>query len=608
VVFRCRTGLLNFAVPLIPDGLSSYCLLGGGVREQSVNLALLESLARSAGVDAIALLSKLEELPVVTMSDLKETAAKVHKIISSSQKDYLHSRLLDKTEDLLKTVTAISVQLDNCGTEEEAVQLLGEALGILFDLPKIAIVLQDADEDNFSVRTQSGMSGECPNMPGHGVRELFLNNPGEYTVLTGKNIKHFFPGADSASALFLPIQSGDELMGFLALFDAELHQRDIQMVELLIGRLSSKLLLVRKEGLHARGNSLTDKLISLVDSISSAKSKSELFRHILDASADILQASTGSLMLVEENGRDLHIESAIGLDPRIAQSLKLEIGSGISGKVAASGEPMLVDNIEEDERTRIRNRRRFKTKSFLSAPLRVKGKIIGVVNLSDRKNGGTFTGQDLDVLCSLLGQAALAIERTVSEERAERLEQLSMADPVTGLFNQRFLELRLEEELNRSGRHEESLAVMSVDLDNFRAYNDICGGSAGDTALKKTALLLKAASRQMDTVTRVAGGRFCLIVPGASRSESFIVAERIRSKIESAAFPHEDKLATGFLTASIGISLFPENGDSVETLLQSADKALERAKIAGRNRVVQSAAEMKGGNKVVPIHTTSRQG
>ena len=609
-VFRCPTGLLNFAVPIYQDGLHSYCLMGGRVREKSVDLALLESSARSAGRDAFELLARLEALPVASLSEVKETASRVHKIIMSLQKDHILSRLLDKTEDLLKAVSAISAQLDNSETEEDAARLLVEALGILFDLPKIALVLKDELGDNFSVVTQSGMgmSGENPNMPGFGVREQFLNNPGEHMVLTGKNMKLFFPGEDSSGAIFLPIQNGAGLMGFLALFDAELHQRDIQMVELLVGRLSAKLQLARNVKLQASENSLAEKLLSLIDSVSMANSKGELFGSILNASLDMLQASAGSLMLVEDNGRSLRVEAAVGLNPRIARNMKLEVGSGIAGRVAASGEPLLVNNIEEDERTGIPNRYRFKTKSFVSAPLKVRGKILGVVNISDKISGGAFNGQDLDVLCSVLSQSTLAIERIMSEEKAERLEQLSMADEVTGLFNRRFLELRLEEELNRSGRHGESLAVMSVDLDNFGIYNEICGGAVGDRALKKTAVLLKAASRQMDTVTHVAGGRFCIIVPGASKSESFIVAERIRSKIESAAFPHQEKLPAECLTASIGISLFPDNGDSVEALLQSAGDALERAKIAGSNRVVHSAPATKGKSKVVPIHNASRQG
>lgn len=610
VVFRCRAGLLNFAVPIYHDGIHSYCLLGGRVREKSVDLGLLESSARSEGLDAFELLAKLEALPVASLSDVKETAAKVHKIILSLQKDHLNTMLLDKTEDLLKAVSAISVQFDNSVTEEDAARLLVEALGILFDLPKIALVLKDERGENFSVVTQwgMGMSGKSHKIPGYGARELFLNNPGGHMVLTGKNMKLFFPGEDSTGAIFLPIQNGDGLMGFLALLDAELHHRDIQMVELLVGRLSAKLPLVRNEKLQASENSFAGKLLSLVDSISAANSKSELFNSILNASLDMLQASTGSLMLVEDNGRSLRIEAAVGLSPRIARSMRLEVGSGIAGSVAATGEPLLVNNVEEDERTGTPNRYRFKTKSFVSAPLKVRGKILGVINLSDKINGGVFTGQDLDFLCSVLSQSSLAIERIMSEEKVERLEQLSMADTVTGLFNRRFLELRLEEELNRSGRHGESLAVMSVDLDNFGTYNEICGEAAGDRALKKTALLLKAASRQMDTVTHVAGARFCIIVPGASRSESFIVAERIRSKIESTSFFQQEKLPAGCLTASIGISVFPENGDAMESLLQSADDALERAKIAGHNRVVHSAPTTKGLGKVVPIHNASRQG
>jgi diguanylate cyclase (GGDEF)-like protein len=607
VVFRCRAGLLNFSVPFSPDGLTSYCLVGGGLREQSVDLSRMEKLARSCNLDAFSLLEKLEDLPVSSLSDVKQTAVKVGRIISSFQRENLHSRLLDKTMNMLDTVAALSAHLDRSSSADEVAQLLNEALLILFDLPKIAIVLRNTGTEGFSLQASSGLSVNGTNLTDQRVQELFSGNCGESDYLTGKEVESLFPGVESECVLCLPFRCGDELLGFLALFDAELHKRDIRLLELLAGRLSSKLMLQMKEEESARGFYITDRLMTLPDSILSSASMEELYRNLLETAADLLQASSGSLMLVDEDGKNLRIESAIGMNPRLAKSMKLEIGSGISGKVASSGKPMLVNNVEEDKRVGIRNRYRFKTKSFISVPIRVKGKIAGVLNFSDKKNGECFTKQDLDLLDSMLKQACMALDRSESEEKAEKLERLSMNDTVTGLFNRRFMEMRLKEELSRCNRRGDGLAVVLIDLDNFRVYNERCGGNAGDGALKKTALLLRAISRQMDTVTRFDGGMFGIIAPGASASESFIIAERIRSKIENAPFLGEEALPMGRLTASIGISLFPENGETVENLLQFAGLALQSAKAGGRNRAVHYTPEGKGGGKVVSINTLLRK-
>ncbi len=607
VVFRCRAGLLNFAVPFSPDGLTSYSIVGGGLREQSVDLSRMEGLAKSCNLDAFSLLEKLEELPVSSLPGVKETAVKVGRIISSFQRENLHSRLLDKTMNRLDTIAAVSLHLDKSGSADDVAQILNEALLILFDLPKIAIVFRDADGDGFSLQAGTGLPENFADLPFQRVRELFSENCDENVNLAGKEVRSLFPGVDSDFVLCIPVRCGDDLLGFLALFDAELHRRDVRLLELLAGRLSAKMMLLMKEREQERGYNLTGKLMTLPASISSAASKEELYRNLLEAAADLLEASSGSLMLVDEDGINLRIETAIGMNSRLAKSMKLEIGSGISGKVASSGKPMLVNNIEEDRRVGIRNRHRFKTKSFVSVPIKVKGKIAGVLNVSDKNSGECFSKRDLDLLDSMLNQVSMVLERWESDEKAEMLERISMRDPLTGLFNRRFMELRLEEELNRCGRKGDSLAVVLTDLDSFRVYNEICGGNAGDGALKKTAALLRASSRQMDTMTRFGGGMFCIIAPGASASESLIIAERIRNKIENAYFAGEEALPAGRLTASIGISLFPDNGDTVEKLLQTAGMALKSAKECGSNRAVHYTPEGKGSGKVVSISALQRK-
>jgi GAF domain-containing protein len=302
----------------------------------------------------------------------------------------------------------------------------------------------------------------------------------------------------------------------VALFDVELNPRDALLVGMVTDRIAAKLDQFRKEESYRLESSLAGKFMSSLSTISSAENRRDLYLLILKTAADLLQASSGSLMLIDESGRNLRIESVLGMNLQLARSMSARLGRGIAGKVAESGEPLLVKDIEQDGRVRIPNRSRFRTKSFISLPLKVKGVIIGVLNLSDKVNGGVFSEEDLELLTTVARHACVVLERTECSEKAARLEEVNVNDPLTGLFNRRFLEQRLEEEISRGGRQQLSLTVLLVDLDNFKVYNELCGHAAGDVVLKKTARLLKGSARQMDIVTRYSGERFCVILPGTS--------------------------------------------------------------------------------------------
>jgi diguanylate cyclase (GGDEF)-like protein len=607
VVFRCRVGLLNFAVPLETGTADGYCLVGGGLREKSIDLGRMESLVKSLSIDPFTLLEKLDVLPAASIQEVKEDAIRLQKIIASLRKESLQSRLLEKTMNRLHAVTEVSAQIDKSESIDVVAMLVCEAIGILFDIPKILIAVQNQDGPWFSVRAKLGIPPESEEFPGAGFSELFQRKPGERRVLQRKDLDRLFPVIKADSALCFPIRCGEGLVGILCLFDAELPQRDILLVELLCGRMSVKFMLLRKEEEHVRESFLVSKMKSLESSFSATESKEDLYRNILEVAAELLQASSGSLMLIDESGRNLRIESVKGMNPRLAKSMNLAVGTGIAGKVVVSGEPMLVNDIEQDARVGIPNRSRFKTKSFISLPLRQKGTVIGVLNLSDKKDLTAFTQTDLDLLTCVLDQASLALDKADYKEKTDRLEQLSINDPVTGLFNRRFMELRLKEELSRSSRHQQELSVMLIGLDNFTMYEDLCNSIVGNGVLEKTAGLLKSSARQIDVVTYDSGGKFCVILPGTAKKESLIVAERIRSKIECAVFPLEGNLPAGCLTASIGVASFPENGETEEGLLSSADMALQRAQAGGCNRVVHCAPTTAPGNKVIEMHAVTRQ-
>jgi diguanylate cyclase (GGDEF)-like protein len=186
------------------------------------------------------------------------------------------------------------------------------------------------------------------------------------------------------------------------------------------------------------------------------------------------------------------------------------------------------------------------------------------------------------------------IDRAETLEKAGKFEQLAITDPLTGLYNRRFLEDRLQEEFSRGERQQQSFCVLLADLDSFKIYNDLCGHLAGDKVLRKVAEIMRLSAREMDVVTRYGGEEFCLILPGTGKKESVFVGERIRRAIEAESFPGESHLPLGRLTASIGIATFPADGVTTNELIHAADLALYGAKQSGRNRLVLYESKLAG--------------
>jgi diguanylate cyclase (GGDEF)-like protein len=170
------------------------------------------------------------------------------------------------------------------------------------------------------------------------------------------------------------------------------------------------------------------------------------------------------------------------------------------------------------------------------------------------------------------------------KERVDRLlVQLSKAadtDVLTGLLNRRGFNRRLREELQRAGRSEQPLALVVADLDRFKALNDEFGHPAGDEALRRVSALLGDAKRDSDTMARIGGEEFALVLPYTDRVGAQAMAERIRGTIRS-----EFAERGVALTASFGIAVYPEDGDTQDLLMRAADAALYAAKELGRDRI-----------------------
>lgn len=313
-----------------------------------------------------------------------------------------------------------------------------------------------------------------------------------------------------------------------------------------------------------------------------------LYNAILMKSTELVDAGRGSLMLLDVKNGVLAMKAAKGIAKDIADTVTVKLGEGIAGRAAKSGEAIIV---KDDGVTQLAGTSRsvYKTQSFISVPLKLDKRIIGVLNVSE-KTSGSFTDDDLHILLSFANFAALALERGEYLTINEELKTLSTTDPLTGLYNRRYFLERLFEEAERVKRHRECFTAFMLDIDNFKAFNDTYGHKTGDLVLKGIAKLIRETVRSIDVVARYGGEEFVVLLPHTSKQDSYILAERIRREVEQTR-PGVEGIDRP-LTISIGVAEFPSDAETIDMLLHNADSAMYSAKKTGKNRIVQFDAKI----------------
>jgi len=592
VVQSCAQGFVCFIVPLPESKDLPDCLLGGGVFEQIKTTHRAPASAVLPGAKTRVLESG-DRPQLISIPEAESMADEISRSLPRLLDQQLHSLSLAHTTKRLEAVQTLARDLADCTESEQAVEIVSEALVVLFNLPKVLIVLQQPGL-SMTIHSTLGLDPESFQLDHKHLAEHLEQSSGHPKALSAGQLATFFPGLKTLTAHLFTLKENNIQLGAIVVLDVQLHSRDQALIELLVNRLASRLESLRTAAGRQLERQFSARMVAMISKLSLLGSRRDLYQQILEMSAELLTATSGSLMLLHETEGTLKIEAAKGMTSSLAKTMSVAYGEGIAGQVAKSGFPMLVNDIERDSRVATKNRPRFKTKSFISLPLEANDRLIGVLNLADKDNGGNFTETDLNLVQTFTGHAVLMVDRAASLEKAGKFEQLAITDPLTGLYNRRFLEDRLQEEFSRGERQKQNFCILLADLDSFKVYNDLCGHLAGDEALRKVAEVMRRSAREMDVVTRFGGEEFCLILPGTGKKESIFVGERIRRAIEAESFPGESHLPLGRLTTSIGIASFPADGVTANALLHAADLALYTAKQSGRNRLVLFEASMEG--------------
>jgi len=576
-----------FFIPVCVNNVT-FVITGGGI---FFSLKEFEEFymkdGDSYGLPLPQLKSWSEEIFVSDYGAIHETSRYIQSLFNLFLKSGYESSLNEKKYRLTKTILSLVSNIELDKNADEIYDLLVDVLLFLFNVDSISVMIRD--NEVFRARKAGGRLKEH-------LQSLLLKNTGimseavdRYKPLYSEDTMELLKlglGDKIISIYTFPIVLKDKVHGLLCIFNSRIHQEDADIISELCRIIGFVFRLIELQGIYDRRVKNIDVLDMATTHLNPVKEPEMLYDAIVDLSVHLIGAERSSLMLIENGASYLTIKAARGINKLLLKEIRIKPGEGIAGMVFKEGVPLIVEDIENNEKILFKRRPNYKTSSFISIPLKIGEKIIGVFNISDKITGEVFSEEDMSILQSFLSYASIALERSMYYSLAGQLRKLSVTDALTSLFNRRYFEDRIFEELQRSERHNLSFSLAMIDIDDFKLFNDTEGHLAGDEVLKNIANIAKNSVRVIDVLARFGGEEFAVIMPQTEKEEAFLVAERIRESIKEQLpltwklFPKEN------ITITIGVAAFPSDGKDRGELIRNSDKALYKGKMEGKDKTV----------------------
>lgn len=358
----------------------------------------------------------------------------------------------------------------------------------------------------------------------------------------------------------------------------------------IIGGLSSMLLwrLVKerqdreeelKKGLHEHKT-----LYKIAVELASAEKSEKIFDIILTSAMELTNTPAGSIVILDEKNGMLRMVLAKGFSQRFISksTMWLPRTKGLTKRILNNAQPTIIYDITKETSPTV-NPAIFEegVRTIIGVPLQYKEKTIGILYLDDFKPRN-FTEREVSILTLLATNATLAIDKM---QILEKTEVLAITDELTQTYNHRYFINTLSNELYRAKRYRHPVSLIMLDIDNFKNYNDDFGHIHGNYVLSIVAAIVKKIVRSIDTVARFGGEEFCIILPGTTKENAVLMAERIRTEVDKVCVPEWSSAVSRKITISLGVASSPEDTEEQELLIKKADEAMYAAKKAGKNRV-----------------------
>jgi diguanylate cyclase (GGDEF)-like protein len=452
-----------------------------------------------------------------------------------------------------------------------------------FHLQNVAILLCDKHANTLCVRSQIGWDeGEDKIVlaVGEGLTgSAAVKKQPVYAPDVTKDARYICSAKATRSELAIPLMVRDEVVGVLDCQSERVDHFDRDTIDLLTlfsTQASMALQNARLYSLERQRARQLEAINAIAQQSTAVLDLEELLSRVCCLIQEAFQVSHVSLFLREES--DVVLRAHYG-------TLTLRIPGG--GRFPATSEPwahiLATSGTLIEELGGAPDSLKFfdEAASRMSIPLVSFGQVLGIIVLNSSK-ADAFRESDLQSLESVADICATSIQNA---HYVERVKQLAYLDGLTGIFNRRFFELRIMEEIERARRYGAGMAVVMIDIDQFKRLNDEFGHLLGDEVLRQVSSVFHQQLRKIDVVCRYGGEEFGILLTQTDAERALSVADKLRKTVENWQFPGVPRT----VTISAGVAAFPDHGTTRDELVRAADTGLYAAKQAGRNNVCAAA-------------------
>lgn len=458
-----------------------------------------------------------------------------------------------------------------------------------FHVTNSAVLLLDPSTHEFFVRTSIGRHASQTKLriaPGTGlIGTAAAEKRPVYAPDVSQDQRYIGHLGDTKSEVAIPLMVRDEVVGVLDIQSEKLDAFDSETLDLLTlfsTQASIALENARLYTLEQRRSRQLEAINAIARQTTAVLNLDELLGKVCDLVLQTFPVDHVVVLLLDEDDH-LSVRAHKGkLTPILPQGAALPAGTGMGMRALELGKTVV-----ENELAFIPHYRAsfVETRSEMCVPLIFFGEKLGVLMLESEKLNN-FTDEDVTPLESVADICAGAIQNAHYFEKAQ---QLAYIDGLTGIYNRRYFEMEISSEVERASRYNGHLAIIMIDIDNFKRLNDEFGHLLGDEVLRQVSGVFSQQIRKIDVVCRYGGEEFAILVPQTSGGNAMEVAEKLRRMVEAYRFPGVPRK----VTISAGVAEFPAHGQTRDELVAAADAALYVSKEAGRNRVSAASAARK---------------